>query len=356
TTLVTCYPNGFATPGAVSEITFSTGAGDTGQPPFHQLALYVQDDFKVTRKLTLNLGLRWDANIHLLVDQTNNRTMQILGQLNEPRARAIAGDASALQRLTPSYKEFQPRVGFAYDPVGDGKTVIRGGYGIFYDQLFQNLLLFAKQQTNPTIYQTVLDQVNNRVGTGQLATFRFGVDPLPTPPASFNTSNLEFGGFGRINDPTLQDPYVQKFSLGFEHSFGDGYVISSDFVHTIGIHENRVQNINPQIRSICDPNYPGSTPAAARCVRGASTRYFDQAFVQAGLGAGRLEQINMFTSTNRSLFDSWTTQLRRRMRHMQFSASYVLSNSRSWGGQPVASYTGNGIAVTPEQQFRPEEF
>ncbi|HYX40726.1 MAG TPA: TonB-dependent receptor, partial [Pyrinomonadaceae bacterium] len=171
------YPQGFATPGAVNEITFSTGAGDTSQAPFHQLALYLQDDYKVSRKLTLNLGLRWDANINLLVPQTNNRTMQILKLLNNPRAQAIAGSADRLARRTPSYREFQPRIGFAYDPKGDGRMVIRGGYGIFYDQLFQNLTLFSTQQSNPTIYQTVLDLVNGDVGMGQLATFRFGVSP-----------------------------------------------------------------------------------------------------------------------------------------------------------------------------------
>ena len=349
------YPQGFSTPGAVNEITFSTGAGDTSQPPFHQLALYLQDDYKVTPRLTLNLGLRWDANIRLLVPQTNNRTMQILKQLNEPRAQAIAGDADRLSRTTPSWKEFQPRVGFAWDPKGDGRTVIRGGYGIFFDQLFQNLTLFATQQSNPTIYQTVLDLVNDRVGVGQLATFRFGVDPLPAPPANFNTANLEFGGFGRINDPTLTDPYVQKFSVGFEHNLGNNYVLSSDYVHTIGIHENRVQNVNPRL-NFCNPAFPNAAPADPRCVRGANTRYFDPAFVAAGLGAGRLEQVNMFTSTNRSFFDSWTTTLKYRGRRTLYTASYVLSNSRSWGGQPVASYSGNGIAITPEQQFRPEEF
>jgi hypothetical protein len=64
----------------------------------------------------------------------------------------------------------------------------------------------------------------------------------------------------------------------------------------------------------------------------------------------------MFTSTNRSFYDSWVTTIRRQTRNMYLSASYVLSSSRSWGGQPVASYSGNGIAITPEQQFRPEEF
>jgi hypothetical protein len=349
------YPQGFATPGAVNEITFSTGAGDTSQAPFHQLALYLQDDYKVTPRLTLNLGLRWDANIRLLVPQTNNRTIQILSQLNDPRARAITSDASAVARTTPSWREFQPRLGFAWDPKGDGRTVVRGGFGIFYDQLFQNLTLFSTQQSNPTIYQTVLDLVNDDVGSGQLANFRFGVDPLPAPSAGFSTADLQFGGFGRINDPTLKDPYVEKFSVGFERNLGHNYVLSSDYVHTLGIHENRVQNINPRL-AFCNPAFPNSVPNSPLCVRGANTRYFDPAFVAAGLGAGRLEQINMFTSTNRSLFDSWTTTIKWRGRRSFYTASYVLSSSRSWGGQPVASYSGNGIAITPEQQFRPEEF
>jgi outer membrane receptor protein involved in Fe transport len=347
------YPQGFSTPGAVREIAFSTGNGDTSQPRVHQLALYLQDDYKVSPRLTLNLGLRWDANIRLLVDQTNNRTMKILQQLDNPRAQAIT--SNNLDRTTPGFNEFQPRIGFAYDPKGDGRMVIRGGYGIFYDQIFENLTLFSTQQTNPTIYQTVLDLVNTSVGHGQLADFRFGIDPLPAP-ANPNNTDLEFGGFGRINDPSMTDPYVQKFSIGFQKSIGANYVLSSDYIHTLGIHENRVQNINPQIRNICDPAFPGSTPNSPVCVNGASTRFFDKAFVDAGLGAGRLGQINMFTTTNRSLFDSWTTTFQGRARGLTFKASYVLSNSRSWGGQPTASYSGNGIAVTPESQFLPEEF
>src|SRR5262249_33751904 len=220
----------------------------------------------------------------------------------------------------------------------------------------QNLILFAKQQANDTIYQTVLDQVNDSVGVGQLAGFRFGVDPLPTPSASFQPTNLEFGGFGRINDPLLKDPYVQKWSLGVETKLGSNYVLSSDFVHTLGLHENRVVNINPRIRNICSASFPGSNPASPLCVRGSNTRFFDKAFVDAGLGAGRLEQINMFTSNNRSRYDSWVTTLRRRTRRSLLSASYVLSKSQAWGGQPTASYSGNGIAITLENQFKPEEF
>jgi carboxypeptidase family protein/TonB-dependent receptor-like protein len=343
------YPQGFATPGALAQIDFSAGDGDTTQPPIHQLAFYVQDDYKITPRLTLNLGLRWDANIHILTDQTNNRTMGVLSQLNEPRAQAITG--SDLARTTPSYLEFQPRLGFAYDVKGDGRTVVRGGYGIFYDQIFQNLTIFSLQQTHANIYQTLISisqsKVADPLGDPRINAFRFGIDPLPTAPAS---ANLENGAFGRINDPTMRDPYVQKWSLGVETQIGSQYVLSSDYVHTIGIHEPIVLNINPRMTTVCT----GAVTTA--CPRGNSTRYFDPAFVAAGLGAGRLEQTNMFASSNRSRFDSWTTTLRRRTRRTLFSASYVLSSAKSWGGLPTASYSGNGAAVTPENQFRPDQF
>ncbi|MCA1577776.1 MAG: TonB-dependent receptor [Acidobacteria bacterium] len=349
------YPQGFATPGAVQNISFSDGEG-THDQTIHQLAFYVQDDYKVSRNLTLNLGLRWDANIGNLPDQTNNRTIQILQRLNHPLARAITGDPEKLSRTTPSWTEFQPRVGFAWDPNGAGQTVIRGGYGIFYDQLFQNLTLFSLTQTNPVLYQTILSLTNTDVGLGQLGTFRLGVDPLPTPPPGFSIADLAVGGFGRINDPDASEPYVQKFSIGVEHQLSDSMTLSSDFVHTLGVHEPRVQVINPRIEGICNPLFPNSNPASPLCVRGLNSRLFDRAFVDAGLPANRIEQINMIGTTNRSLFDSWTTTLKWRTRKHLFSGSYILASSRSWGGQPVASYSGNGIATTPENQFKPEEF
>lgn len=350
------YPQGFATPGAVQSVTFSDGEASHDQV-IHQLAFYAQDDWKVNKKLTLNLGLRYDANIGNLVDQSNNRTVLILQQLNDPFVNSIVGDQEKLRRSTPKLTEFQPRFGFAYDPRGDGKSVIRGGYGIFYDQLFQNLTIFSLTQTQSSIYQQALTLINTAVGVGQLQTYRFGVDPLPAPPAGFNFSNLATGGFGRINDPDITEPYVQKFSIGFQTELGRGVTLQSDYVHTLGLFEPRVQNINPRIENICNPLYSTTaTPASPLCVRGVSSRRLDRAFVNAGLPANRLEQINMIGTTNRSFYDSWTTQLKYRRRNVSFNASYVLASSRSWGGQPLASYTGNGIAVTPEQQFREEEF
>ena len=354
TTNTATYPQGFSTPGAVRLLNYFTGEATHAQN-FHQLAFYGQDDWRILPKLTLNLGLRWDANIGLLPDQTNNRTIQLLSQLNDPRAQEIVGDADNLSRTTPSFTEFQPRLGFAYDVNGNASFVVRGGYGLFYDQIFQNLTIFSMSQSGPEIYSQTLGLTNSAVGVGQAANFRYGIDPLPTPPA-FDFSQLPTGSFGRINDPAMNDPYVHKISIGFEKVLRGNWVLSSDYVHTEGRREGRVQNINPQIRTVCDPAFAGSTPTSPRCVAGEGTRYFDQAWVAAGLGVNRLGQINMIGSTNSSKFDSLTTTLKGRKGQSHMSISWVLANSRAWGGQPTASYSGNGIAISPDDQFLDGEF
>ena len=328
------YPQGFATPGAVSELDFFGGQGTFSQNP-NQLGWYVQDDFKVRSNLTLNLGLRWDANIGFLNDQTNNRTMLILKQINYPAANAD------LTQTTTSFKEFQPRFGFAWDPSGKGKSVIRGGYGIYYDQVFQNLTLFSLQQSNPTIYQQLL-ALGSSTGpaspggcVGELCAFRYGVDPLPKPTGS--NSDIEIGGFGRITDPNIRDAYSQQWSIGGSYEMGKDFAVSGDYVHILGIHEPRVQNINPKVN------------AGARLLSGA--------FAAAGLDPNRLSQINMIGSTNRSRYDGMTLALKKRFsRNMLFQASYVLSKSQSWGGRPTSSYSGNSVAIVPDQQFLPGEF
>ncbi len=382
------YPQGFATPGAVQSLNFSGGDGAFNQRP-HQIAFYAQDDYKITPRLTLNLGVRWDGNLDFLPKQLGstatdtNRTIGILRTVLAAnpsgagttaamaRIRQIVGDDSLLRRTNASVKEFQPRVGFAWDPTGRGKHVIRGGYGIAYDQVFQNLTLFSLQQANPTIYQTIITLTAlglpgamscppNLALTPQqdLCQFRFGVDALPAPPPGLTT--LFQGAFGRINDPRMTDPYVQQSSIGWAWEFRPDFSFSADYYHTLGIHESRVININPRILPVCGAStiWPGSTPADPRCVRGGSTRFLDPAFAAvAGVGAGIVEQTNMIGTTNRSRFDSLNVQVKKRFsRKYMFQASYVLSKSQSWGGRPTASYSGNGIAVIPERQFASDQY
>ena len=377
------YPLGISTPGAVREITFSGGSGATVNPPWNSVGLYLQDDFRVTPHLTLNFGLRWDTNANFLIPQltnnfsTTNRTINVLEQVlaanpalprdadGMARVQQIVGNPGPLHRTTADWKEFQPRVGFAWDIIGDGRHVLRGGYGISRDQVFQNITLFATQQEQPTIYGTIFDFVADQPpGLGctptapfNICNFSFGVDPLPVPTSP--PTDIAFGAVGRIVDPNITDPWSQQWSLGYQWQISPDYALSVDYYHVLGTHEERVLNMNPEIRGLCDATFPGSNPADARCVNGAGTRLLDAAFLDTpAIGApGRLAQIYQYSTNNRSLYDGINFQLRKRMsHHVTFQASYVLSWSRAWGGFPVAGYGGSGLAVTPEQQFQPNEW
>ena len=324
--------------------------------------------------------MRWDANIDFLQSQlgntltTSNKGIWDMRQViaspgfpvNDPGAQtmvALAGNTGDLTRRTSDWKEFQPRVGFAWDITGTGKHLLRGGYGIARDQIFQNITLWSIQQTQPTIYQAVFDQIGSAPpGMGCVppgggvdpCSFVFGKTPLPQPPPA--TTDLAFGATPRITSPTITDPWSQQFGVGYAWQINNDYAFSADYVHILGTHEERVLNQNPTIKTVCDPNY-GGNPDNPRCVNGIGTRLMDYAFEQTGVGAGRFNKLYDYSTNNRSFYDGINLQIRKRMsKNFMFQANDVISWSRSWGGFPVASYGGSGLAITPQAQFLPNEF
>jgi len=380
------YPQGISTPGAVQDILLNGGSGSTAQPSWSSLGLYAQDDWKVRPGLTLNLGLRWDANIRFLQSQLGNSLTnsnkgiwdmrQVIASpnfpVNDPGAQTmllLAGNTSNLQRRTSSWKEFQPRIGFAWDILGNGKHLLRGGYGIARDQIFQNITLWSIQQSQPTIYQAVFEQTGSagpgiegspcqNLGTGpvDVCSFQFGKTALPVPPPP--TTDLAFGATPRLTSPTITDPWSQQFGLGYAWQINNDYAFSADYVHILGTHEERVVNQNPLISNVCNPDY-GGNPDNPQCVNGTATRLMDYAFYATG-GAdqvGRFNKIYDYSTNNRSFYDGINLQIRKRMsKNFMFQISNVISWSRSWGGFPVASYGGSGLAITPAAQFLPSEF
>ncbi len=329
----TKYPLGFATPGAIQSIT-----GSTGNPYFNlsgkMFGIYLNDDWKVTRNLTLSLGIRYDRDFNLLgQDQLgNSRTYLALKAINSPYAAALPEDTK---------KAFSPRVGFAWDMRGNGHHVIRGGYGIYYGQPFINIPLFALQQANPTLFAQTLSLTSTGPGdtkativptTGRpLSEFRFGVDPLPSIPAA--GTQLPANSTGRLIDPNYKNPYVQQWNLGYTWAFSNTQAIEVDYVHSLALREGKQVNINP------------INPVTG-------VRVYAAAFAAAGVTP--LGAIRMDSSIGRSRYDGLNVSYRRRMsRHFSLNTAYTLS--KAVGYQGVVGAFG-GLATNPFQIFSPQDY
>jgi outer membrane receptor protein involved in Fe transport len=328
------YPQGFATPGAVQAMAASSGNPYFDMPGgTKQLGIYFQDDWKATKRLTLNLGVRWDKDFNLVGASAiqGSRTFQELAAIASPYAKLPHDDN----------KDFSPRIGFAYDLTGQGRHVLRGGYGLYFGNIFQNIPLFMIQQANPTIYQGVFSistPTDTVPGTGiPLGNWRYGVDPFPVIPPPL--ASLTAGATGRLMDPPYRNPVSQQFNFGYQWAVSSKSVVEIDYVHELGLHENKTVNINPLVN--------GVRPLAA-------------AFGTAGVP--KLGRTMDEESINRSRYDGLNFSYRQRMtRRFSLNANYSLSRAMGWavqsGGQDASSgfrnYPHDPLNIWDPRDFGP---
>jgi outer membrane receptor protein involved in Fe transport len=183
------------------------GGLDTPIPDNDTLGIFLQDGWRLTDRLTLNLGVRWDK-----------------------------------EDVTDDDDNYAPRIGFAWDPLGRGKTVVRGGYGRFYDR-FQYGYYQDFFQDSISITQGFILRYPN-AGVNQKLFFDLaqanGVTTL-TGLRDLLVQMLESGAGSVLNTaPTVDNPdrkqaYVDTYSLGGEHEVWRGVTVALDLVHS----ENR---------------------------------------------------------------------------------------------------------------------
>src|SRR5213080_4582349 len=341
-----CYPNGFATPGAVIGMSASAGNPYFDMPGgTKQLGLYFQDDWKATNRLTLNLGVRWDKDFNLVGASAiaKSRTYLELLAINSPYAVLSHDDNH----------DFSPRVGFAYDLTGHAKYILRGGYGLYYGNIFQNIPLFMIQQANPTIYQglfSLTTPTDTVPGTGiALGNWRYGVDPNPTIPPPL--TSLVGGATGRLMDPKYRNPVSQQFNFGYQWAATKNSVVEIEYVHELGLHENKTVNINPHI-AVLGVDSSGNPTIVS------DARPLSAAFVAAGvpdLGRVMDEQ-----SVNRSRYDGLNLSYRQHMtKHFSLNANYTLSRAMGWGvesGSPDATSSFRNYPHDPLNIWDPRDF
>jgi outer membrane receptor protein involved in Fe transport len=320
TTDTATYPNGFATPGAVIGMSASAGNPYFDMPGgTKQLGLYLQDDWKVTKRLTLNLGLRWDKDFNLVgaTAISKSRTYLELLAIGSPYAKLSHDDN----------KDFSPRFGFAYDLTGQARHILHGGYGLYYGNIFQNIPLFMIQQANPTIYQglfSITTPGDEVPGTGiPLGSWRYGVDPNPTIPPPLTA--LVDGATGRLMDPHYRNPVSQQFNFGYQWAATQNSVVEIEYVHVLGLHENKTVNINPLINGV---------------------RPLSDAFAAAEVPV--LGRVMDEQSVNRSRYDGMNISYRQRMtRHVSVNANYTLSRAMGWSVQSGGADASSGFRNYP---------
>ncbi len=359
------YPNGFATAGAVGSMSIAVGDPHFIIKDAKQLGLYFQDDWKMTRRLTVNLGLRWDKDFDFVggSDIANSRTFQEL-QAAAPFSPLAA---SLVAKKANDYnKNFSPRVGLAYDLTGHGTQVIRAGFGIYYGNTFQNIPLFMEQQSNATIFQTAFSISGSDAvpGTGiPLSSWRYGVDPMPTiPPPSHNLAGgtpAVPGATGRVMDPNYRNPVTEEWNGGYTWAITSKSVIEAEYVHVLSLHENKTINLDPKIpinpanittRSVTE-NATTGVPVCSASSCG-FFRPLDAAFLAAGvplLGSVRNEE-----SIGRSRYDGMNISYRQRGFHkVDLIANYTLARAVGYDedGGSFRNYPRD-----PQNPFSPFEF
>ena len=214
---------------------------------YREGAVYFQDSWKVTRTLTVNLGLRWEY-FGVQHNANPNLDSNFYPANNSNPYLAIAdgvvdtAPTSPIGELwQPSKKNFAPRVGLAWDVFGDGKTSFRAGYGIGYERNFGNVTFNV--MFNPPNY-AVVDLIAGTEGIGNIAVSSANFGPLSGSNGSTALPPSEL----RFVQPNIPQAYAHLMSASIEHQFGQRMHLEVDYSGSIG--EN--------LYDIAAQNFPGT--------------------------------------------------------------------------------------------------
>jgi hypothetical protein len=290
--------------GPVSGITLNDGDSHANIP-IKQYAAYFQDDWRVSDRLTLNLGVRYDLVKGLQFDQSQNPNYLLAQQLGAAgRFANVIGYENFGKTPKDDTNNVQPRLGAVWDVRGDAKDLVRAGWGIYTDFGYTNSnALFAAADASGSRFGTVFT-ANNTSGIRNPDGSFYRVGQPLTNLASQN----EAGGlplFGQWVDPLLEQPETRQASLGWSHELTGNTVVTADYVHIDG----RNLNVRPRLNTQ---------------VNGGARRFADIAF------SPNSSATRAAISRGKSTYDGLILGVRRRLSHgIDFTGSYTLSKGVS---------------------------
>jgi hypothetical protein len=263
----------------------------------HQYAGYAQDDFHVTRRLTLNLGIRYEYSEPKF--DTQGRSFSFIpGEQsqrfpNAPVGLVYPGDPGAPKGVNfPDKNDWAPRFGFAWDVFGNAKTSVRGGVGVFYDVLKgeDNLQFNGSPPfyAEPSVYFNP-PSPGQSAPTGYLSN-PFGTNNTGTPngfPSTFPSANVSYAPFLPIGstggiflvDPHLRTPYVYQYNLNVQQQLAGGMVLEVGYVGYDSHKLTSLVDINPfplgSNTRLYDPDSTNSTFSNLLQFQNVSRAYYD---------------------------------------------------------------------------------
>jgi hypothetical protein len=279
---LTCTPN-YGLPVTPGTTCASTPAGDGSfSQNVQRLGFYAQDSWRVTPHFTVNYGLRYDTTFGLFIasgqSQAVNPALLTIEALQIPLFQHPGAPHDYRKGVAP-------RLGIAY-AMGDSKTtVLRSGFGLFYNDLAQNGWVTAFQAVNSPAVACV-----NPGDPGCL-------------PGAAN------GGAGAIIDPAYKTPYALHASAGIEHAFNSKWMMTADWTHEEGVHGYR--------RYQYQAGYTLISPLFA-----------DNLAAQQA----NVPDVTVFRSDNRSRYDGLSIHLQGNVsRRFSLILNYTLSSAKTWG-------------------------
>ena len=305
--------------------TASIGFGVRDTNPYTDFnAVFFQDEFKLNPRFTLTYGVRWEPFLPWKDEQNRVNTVRPYQQStvhpDAPPGILYPGDEGITRGIDPpDWHNFGPRLGFAWDVFGDGRTSVRGGYGIYFESVNADSL----SQTNAPYAGSVSI-------SGGLLDNPFGSVGQVAPPtalsASFGCSkSATYPGYtcplfplpinGIYTSPNLRSPYIQEYVFAIQRQITPSILVESTYAGSTGIKIEALRPINPAA-FIPDP-ITGAAPSAQN--------YNDRVIYEPGILG---PQIYSLGNDFRSSYNSWQTQVTKRMSHgFTVLASYTFSKS-----------------------------
>jgi Carboxypeptidase regulatory-like domain/TonB dependent receptor len=290
--------------GAISNVTLNDG-DSKANIPVKQYATYIQDDWRVTDRLTVNLGLRYDLVKGLQFDQSKNPNYVLAQQLGAAgRFANVVGYENFGKAPKDDTNNWQPRIGAVWDVRGNAKDLLRAGWGIYTDFGYTNSnVLFPAADASGSQFGTVFT-ANNTAGLRNAdgSFYRVG------QPLTNLSSQNEAGGlplFGQWTDPLLEQPETRQTSVGWSHELMANTVVTADYVHIDG----SKLNIRPRLNTR---------------INGGARRFADIAF------SPNSSATRAAISRGKSEYEGLILGVRRRLSHgVDFTGSYTLSKGVS---------------------------